>query len=181
MGKLSKRVLPIALFSLIVVLAVTLGVALSLHNQVRGLKSNTGATSPEGPDYVTIYLIKAEPTEFHLVPVQRKIGATASPAAALQALINGPIAHEELHSALPHTARLLSLKIEDGLATADFSAELVSDFNGGALLESYLVTAIVNTLTDFKHIHTVQILVEGRVVESIGGHILVDKPLKRAN
>lgn len=82
---------------------------------------------------------------------------------------------------MPQSVRLLGLTVQDGLASADFSAELITDFNGGALLESYLVTAIVNTLTEFADIEKVQILVEGEVVESIGGHILVSKPLGRAH
>lgn len=128
---------------------------------------------------VTIYLVRSEPTEFHLVPVQRKLGGAASPEAALQELLNGPQRGEELYASVPPSVRLRSLTVQDGLASADFSAELITDFNGGALLESYLVAAIVNTLTEFPHIEQVQILVEGEVVESIGGHILANKPLKR--
>jgi germination protein M len=170
---------------LVVGLAAGLWALFSLYSEVKELRSirqmpAAPAPAQQGQEYATIYLVKAEPTEFHLVPVQRKLGGPATPQAALQALINGPLAHEELFASVPASVQLRSLTIQDGLATADFSSEIVKDFNGGALLESYLVTAIVNTLTEFPQIQQVQILVEGEAVESIGGHILVSKPLSRA-
>ncbi|HBG09167.1 MAG: GerMN domain-containing protein [Limnochordia bacterium] len=168
---------------LIVVLALGLVAALWTLFSLQKTQQTAAPQSQAEPeqDFVTIYLVKSEPTEFHLVPVQRRTGGPASPAAALQALINGPLTDEELFSSVPQSVRLLGLTVQDGLASADFSAELITDFNGGALLESYLVTAIVNTLTEFADIEKVQILVEGEVVESIGGHILVSKPLGRAH
>ncbi|HHW73517.1 MAG TPA: GerMN domain-containing protein [Firmicutes bacterium] len=165
-------------------LLVGLWTVFNMHKQIESLRSAlqeipAPVETAQTPDYVTIYLVKSEPTEFLLVPVQRKTGGPVSPAAALQALINGPLVHEDLQPSVPHTAVLRSLTVENGLASADFSAELVRDFNGGALLESYLVSAIVNTLTEFPEIQRVQILVEGAAVESIGGHVLVNKPLSR--
>lgn len=131
-----------------------------------------------GQDYAQIYLIASEPTSFHLVPVQRQIRGPVSPTLALQALLNGPLAHEELFPSVPTTTKLRSLVVHEGLATADFSSDIVTDFNGGSLLESYLVEAIVNTLTEFETINQVQILVEGEIIESIGGHILINTPLR---
>jgi len=73
------------------------------------------------------------------------------------------------------------LSIFEGLATVNFSNEIQIDFNGGALLESLMIQAIVNTLTEFPEIKSVQILVNGEVVESIGGHIFIAEPLSRNN
>ena len=42
-------------------------------------------------------------------------------------------------------------------------------------------SVIVNTLTEFPDIERVQILVDGEIVESIGGHILILQPLQRKN
>ncbi|MDI6895284.1 MAG: GerMN domain-containing protein [Bacillota bacterium] len=41
------------------------------------------------------------------------------------------------------------------------------------------MAAIVNTLTEFPDIRQVQILVEGRKVESLAGHADVSRPLTR--
>ncbi|MEW6400002.1 MAG: GerMN domain-containing protein [Bacillota bacterium] len=45
--------------------------------------------------------------------------------------------------------------------------------------EALAVAAIVNTLTEFPDIRQVQILVEGRKVESLAGHADVSRPLTR--
>jgi spore germination protein GerM len=74
---------------------------------------------------------------------------------------------------------MLDLSVHDSLATVNFSPEIVSDFPGGSLMEAYLVEAIVNTLTEFPTIERVQILVDGGIVESIGGHVLILQPLQR--
>lgn len=126
-----------------------------------------------------IYLIKATPTDFQLVPVEREIEGVVSPVQAVQALLDGPLLDEDLSASVPSSAKLLSLEIRDTLATVNFSSEIVSDFTGGSLMEAYLVEAIVNTLTEFTDIEKVQILVDGLVVESIGGHILTLQPLQR--
>lgn len=129
--------------------------------------------------YALIYLIKSEPTNFLLVPVKRQIAGEVTPATALQALLNGPLASEDLAESVPHTTRILGLDIQEGSARANFSREIVDDFNGGSIIEALLVEAIVNTLTEFPQIKKVHILVEGREIESIGGHVLIQGPLQR--
>ena len=132
-----------------------------------------------GDSHVVIYLIEATPTDFFLVPVERNIEGSPSPAVAMQALLNGPLADEEFFEAVPKGTKLLNLVIQGKLATANFSAEIKDDFPGGSLMEAYLVEAIVQTLTEFPEIETVQILVNGESIESIGGHILIKEPLRR--
>ncbi len=165
--------------------------SIGLHQQVNQLEheleivKTTLTTFPKyeepttNQDHVVIFLIKPTPTNFYLVPVNRRIGGPVNPTIALHTLLNGPLAHENLHESVPHTTRLLGLSVYNGLAVANFSSELVDDFNGGSLIESYLVQAIVSTLTEFPEINQVQILVEGEQIESIGGHVLITGPLSR--
>lgn len=44
-------------------------------------------------------------------------------------------------------------------------------------LRVYLVDSIVKTLTQLEEVDSVQILVEGKIVETITGHISIKKPL----
>lgn len=152
---------------------------LSLENFALQLPSENESTLEQ--DHVVIFLVKATPNEFYLVPINRQVGGPVHPRLALQTLLAGPLAFEELFASVPHTTKLLGLSIHDGLAVANFSEEIVTDFNGGSLLESYLVESIVNTLTEFPEIDRVQILVEGETIESLGGHVLITGPLKRAD
>jgi spore germination protein GerM len=70
------------------------------------------------------------------------------------------------------------VRVVSGVAVADFSAQLRSRFAGGADNEGVVVYAIVNTLASLPEVTRVRILVEGKPVESIGGHIDTSAPLR---
>lgn len=44
-----------------------------------------------------------------------------------------------------------------------------------------LVGSIVDTLTEFPEVKQVQILIEGKKVETLGGHMDLTQPLTRMN
>lgn len=83
--------------------------------------------------------------------------------------------------ALPQGTRVLSVEVDESqqIAYANFSRELVSNHIGGSLNEGNTVHAIVQTLTGLPGIRRVQILVEGKIVDSLAGHVAVDRPLER--
>ena len=163
-----RKVKPFLVTLLIIALAAGAYVIIPFYQQGKTTSSQA-----------TLYFIQETPTDFNLVPVRRQIEGDPSPTQALQALLEGPLPDEGLFASVPPSARLLGLEINQGKATANFSSEIIHDFPGGSLMEAYLVEAIVNTLTEFPDIAEVQILVDGRVVESIGGHVLILQPLRR--
>jgi hypothetical protein len=83
-----------------------------------------------------------------------------------------------LSSSIPEGTRLLSINLENGLCTVDFSRAFVENHPGGSAGELMTLSSIVNTLTEFPEIERVQILVEGQIGETIG-NILLDEPLNR--
>ncbi|BDI32664.1 hypothetical protein CCAX7_47150 [Capsulimonas corticalis] len=78
---------------------------------------------------------------------------------------------------LPAGSELRGVKIEDGLATVNFSAELKSNFHGSDTQEAQAVNSILKTLGQFPTISKVQILVDGSPVDSLGGHFEISDPL----
>lgn len=125
----------------------------------------------------TIYL--RSPGEDLLVPVTRAVPPTEDPlAAALRALVAGPQPGEKAEAILPAAVKVRSVQEKEGTATADFSSE-ITRLNVGSMGEALVVAAIVNTLTEFPHVRQVQILVEGRKVESLAGHVDTSRPLIR--
>jgi len=84
-------------------------------------------------------------------------------------------------SMIPKGTKLRGIKVEKNIAYVDFSKELVKKFNGGSDGEIMLVGTIVNTLTEFPEIKAVQILVEGKQVDTIAGHMDTSEPFKRFN
>jgi hypothetical protein len=81
--------------------------------------------------------------------------------------------------AIPPDTKLRTLFITDtGDAFVDFSPELSSKHPGGSLSELLTVYAIVDTLTvNLPAIVRVQILVDGKEVDTLAGHVDLRRPL----
>ena len=94
----------------------------------------------------------------------------------LEELLTGP-ATETLASYIPAGTKVQSINIEDsGLCTVDFSKELQNrELNSSE--EKYVIDSIVSTLSQFDSVNSVQIRINGHVVESIAGHWDISKPL----
>jgi len=93
-------------------------------------------------------------------------------------LVRGP--KGKLIATLPNRTRLLGFQIDErGLARVNFSKELSKDHPGGSSGEMLTVYSVVNSLTrNFPQIKSVQLLIEGRRVETIAGHLSVAHPLR---
>lgn len=98
--------------------------------------------------------------------------------AAMESLLSGTKAKGVI-TIIPKKTKLKSVTVKDGIATVDFSEDLVKNFAGGSTGEEMLVGSIVNTLTEFPEVKSVQILLEGKKVDSLAGHLDTSKPLKR--
>ena len=92
-------------------------------------------------------------------------------------LIKGP--KGKLIPTLPPETKLLDLELgEDGVAKVNFSNALSKDHPGGSSAEMMTLYSIVNSLTlNFPQIKRVQILIEGKAVETIAGHLSLKKPI----
>lgn len=101
------------------------------------------------------------------------------PENALIALVSTKPQDARMDDVIPIGTKVLSLKIDgDGTAYADFSKELAKK-GTGSYGEFMLAYAITNTLTEFSEIKCVQILVEGKKIVSISGHMDFSEPLTR--
>ena len=97
--------------------------------------------------------------------------------AALHELLSGEVP-PGCERPLPKGTKLLRVRVEDGVATADFSRELTANFQGGSDHEGATVYAIVNTLASLPTVKQTRILVEGQPIDSLGGHLDVSGPLE---
>lgn len=96
--------------------------------------------------------------------------------AAVEALIAGPT--NDLVGAIPSGTQLLNIYVLEETAYVDFSQEFISNHSGGSAGELMTLYSIVNTLTEFDTIKSVQILVEGKKGETLG-NIILDEPIER--
>ncbi len=135
---------------------------------------------------ITIHLIRVtDDGRIVAEAVPRTIRFTTSPLTqTLETLLNGPDADDlnrGLLSLIPTGSRLLGARVEDGVAYLSFN----EDFRFNDLgLEGHLaqLQQIVLTATSFSTVDSVQILIEGRRVEYLGGDgVYVGRPLTPAD
>lgn len=109
------------------------------------------------------------------IPIKNDTREEASE--AIRELIQGP--KGELIRTLPPRTKLLTFQINDaGLAKVNFNQSLSKDHPGGSTAEMMTVYSIVNSLSlNFPQIKRVQILIEGKPVETIAGHLSLKQPI----
>ena len=140
-------------------------------------KETPAATVPKEAQ-VNVYYARRDGTG--LVAVSRTVKTEKDDkyTAALQSLLTGTKEKGQT-TVIPKKAKLRSVTVKGGVATADFSKEMQENFSGGSTGEEMLVGSIVNTLTDFPEVQKVQILIEGAPVETLSGHMDLTEPLPR--
>jgi spore germination protein GerM len=128
---------------------------------------------------VVLYLADfSSPKGPSLVPVKIKIEKDNILYSAIDLLINPPPYLKGVSSPLPKGTRLISAEVKGDTAYLNFSRELKENFSGGSTNEMLVVYGIVNTACSINGIKRVQILVEGKIIESIGGHLEIMEPLE---
>jgi spore germination protein GerM len=127
-------------------------------------------------NFTTVALFFASWGGDYLLPEKRKIFYTTSVTdqakQAIIELINGP-KQSYLFSPISTNTTLRELYIAaDGTAYVDLSREFIDNHWGGSEGEILSIYSIINTLTiNFPSIQRVKILVEGKEIDSIAGHI----------
>jgi len=122
-----------------------------------------------------------------LAPVQRDVPFGATVPEQARAIVEAQLAPPAgttppLMSAIPADVKLRDVYLtERGDAFVDLSSELVSKHPGGSLDEIFTVYSIVNALTvNLPAITRVQILVDGKEVDTLAGHVDLRHPLAKS-
>ncbi len=136
-------------------------------------------TAPGETKDISLYF--SDETGQHLVFETRAVSKVEGIArATMQELIAGPSVESGLLPTIPVGTQLRDINVRpDGLCIVDLSGELVSNHPGGSMNEEMTVYSIVNTLTQFPTVTKVQILVDGKTVETIAGHMDVSTTMAR--
>ena len=132
-----------------------------------------GAEGSAAVKTVTLFFLADADDLLHKETREIAAGPTAAEEAerALAELIKG--SEKGLVSPLPPQTRVRQVFVgKDGVATVDFSRDIVEKFSYGSTMEISAVYAVVNILTfNFKAVKRVVILVEGAEKETLGGHV----------
>jgi spore germination protein GerM len=144
--------------------------------------STTGTpAAPERKITATLYFVAED--GLSLVGVKREVPFGDPVVEQARRLVEAQLgaAPAPLLASAPAGTTLRALFLtERGDAFVDLSAEVTTRHTGGSLNELFTVYAIVDALTvNLPAITRVQILVEGKEVDTIAGHVDVRHPLQK--
>lgn len=143
-----------------------------------------GAGSTADPQRrITATLFYVSEDGMALVPAQREIPFAEPVVEQARQVVLAQITPAEapLASAVPPGTSLRAIFLSDkGDLFVDLSAELSTAHPGGALEELFTVYSIVNAVTvTLPAITAVQILVDGKEVDTLAGHVDLRNPLSK--
>ena len=132
---------------------------------------------------VYIYVPARDPKGFHLARVTRATRRQGDILdAAVACLLETNKEGGLIGGLIPQGTKLLEpIRVDDkGVATLNLSAEFTDNFAGGSDQEALTVNAIVHTVVSNSggNVRSVRILVEGKPVETLGGHFDLTEPVK---
>lgn len=130
------------------------------------------------PREIQIYF--ADPQGNFLVPELRQIAGCDADQDCIRAMINALRSGSQQGNlpVLPNTAKLLEVELENDLVRLNFSRQLVDHHPGGTLSELLTVYSLSNSLVEnFSYLRQMQILVEGKTLQTLKGHVRIDQPV----
>ena len=129
----------------------------------------------------TLYYVSGD--GMRLVGVPRRLTGRANPTEQARAILEQQLADPPapLLSPIPPGTALRAIYITgDGDAFVDLTEEIALGHSGGSREELFTVYAIVNALTtNLAAVDAVQILVDGVEVDTLVGHVDLQRPLRQ--
>jgi hypothetical protein len=187
----------IAVMVATVVIGLLVGVAVVLvvvRGQRSGVATRTApavATTSTGADLppsmlgrkikARLFYVSEDGTR--LTGVEREVVYGEGPAAQAQLIINAQLAPvaAPLVSAVPPGTTLRALYLSaKGEAYVDLSRDVATAHTGGSRDELLTIYTIVNALTsNLPAVRSVQVLVDGKEVDTLAGHVDLRRPLMK--
>ena len=139
------------------------------------------SAQPEAKRKITATLFYISQDGLRLVSAKREVPYAGSTGEQARRIIEAALAPAPAPyaSAVPDGTKLRALFVTGrGEAYVDVSAEIARKHTGGSLDELFTVYAVVNALTvNLPAITSVQILVDGKEVDTLAGHVDLRRPL----
>jgi len=144
-------------------------------------RSRSSETTDKAGALATLFFVSED--GMRLVGVEREIERRAEATAQARLVLEAQLAEPPvpLLSPIPDGTMLRAIYLtERGDAFVDLSEDIFINHSGGSLEELFTVYAIVNALaTSIPAISAVQILVNGQEVDTLVGHVDLQRPLEQ--
>jgi spore germination protein GerM len=181
-----------------IVTAVAIGLGWALMSGLFRVLRDSNAPSPGAPT-AEIATTSSAPTAVprikatlffgsedgrYLVPVEHEIplaeGTVAQARAVVEAQL-GTTPPEPLAATIPTDTKLRGLYLSaQNEAFVDLDASVRTKHPGGSMNELFTVYTIVNAVTtNLPDVQSVQVLIDGREVDTLAGHVDLRRPLRK--
>jgi spore germination protein GerM len=184
---MSRRWLTAVVVAVAIVLVAAWGLTRGLEFLMRPpTETRAPAAEPEQPSavaHITATLFYASEDGRYLVPVRREVPLAEGPMEQGKQIMIAQLepAPAPLVSTVPTGTMLRAFYVTDrGEAFVDLSVEASTMHPGGSAAELLTVYSIVNAVTaNLPAITRVQILLDGKEVDTLAGHMDLRRPLQR--
>lgn len=156
----------------------------SSTTEVSGTSQETSVTSQEtennnsSNEEVTINVYYAEQNGEYLVGEARIISDSSSKYVdAISEMMKEPI-DSSLFKLIPESTKINSVTVKDGMAKVDLSKNFVDDKYPGETVDILVIYSIVNTLTEFPDVNSVEFYIDGTKLDLLG-QLDIQDPLFR--
>ena len=158
---------------------MAIGALLGLREMLRKPAGPAEEARPEPVRIVTLYFGSEDGSSLRSEALEIK--ADESELAGLRGVVEALLAGPKSGGValFPSGTNVRGAYISDKIGYVDFSREMVDGFAGGSAGERLLVASLVQTVcSNFPEVEAVKILVEGREIDTIGGHLDVSGTLR---
>ena len=155
-------------------------VATTLPSDATGAPATSGADTADRKIKARLFYVADDGRT--LTSVEQDVPFAERPVDQAKAIVTAQLAPvaEPIVSAIPAGTTLRALFITGSEAYVDLSRELAANHPGGSMHERLTVETIISALTaNLPAVTSVQILVDGKEVDTIAGHVDIRRPLAR--
>lgn len=151
-----------------------------------GTSQETSATSEEtennnsSNEEVTINVYYSDQTGEFLIGEARIISGGSKYVDAISEMMKEPI-DSSLVKLIPETTKINSVTVDDGIAKVDLSQNFVDDKWPGETVDILVIYSIVNTLTEFPDVNSVEFYIDGSRLNDLGQLDLQGPSFRRSN
>lgn len=131
-------------------------------------------TNTKGLKEVNLYFSTS--SAMYLEAESREVSSNDLLLNTLKELIRGPET-SSLNKTIPDGVKVLNIEVKKEIARINFNQALRENHWGGSTGERMTIYSIVNTMTQFDSIEKVQILIDGKEIKTLVGHLDLTEPL----
>ncbi len=139
--------------------------------------TETTEDSSSSSEEVTINVYYADQNGEYLVGEARIVSGSSKYVDAISEMMKEPT-DSSLVKLIPETTKINSVTVNDGIAKVDLSKNFVDDKFPGETVDILVIYSIVNTLTEFPDVNSVEFYIDGTKLE-IFGQLDIQDPLFR--